>query len=270
MESIKIVDAEFGRILNTLKEKKLEGHFNIVISTDHGFITNVGKESLTEFLIDNGFKKDKESEDVVVAEGAIYVKDHNQEVIGKIVSALQAQEWIGGVFTKGKSPGDMKGTVAGTLSFESIHWNHPERSADILVDENWDDRKNEKGYAGMSFSRGVAGHGGLSPYEIHIALLAAGPSFKKNFESDLPTSNVDIVPTILAIHNISIPSDMDGRVMTELLNGKFTNNKMMPKKEALTATAQFAGGTYTLTLDRTILGKYQYVNFAKVVRKLDK
>lgn len=270
MESIKIVDAEFGRILNSLKEKKLDQNFNILISTDHGFITNIGKEGLTEFLISHGFKKDKESEDVVVAEGAIYVKDHNQEVIQRIVSALQAQEWVGGIFTKAKSPDDMKGMVPGTLSFEAIHWNHPERSADILVDENWDDRKNEKGYAGMSFSRGVAGHGGLSPYEIHIALLAAGPSFKKSFESDLPTSNVDIVPTILSIHNIPIPSDMDGRVITELIAGKGKDKKIESKKESLTSTAEYPGGTYRVTLERTVLGKYQYVDFAKVARTLNK
>lgn len=270
MESIKIVDAEFGRILKSLKDKKLDPYFNIVISTDHGFVTNVGKEGLSEFLITNGFKKDKESEDVVVAEGAIYVKDHNAEVIKKIVSALQAQEWVGGIFTKAKSSGDSKGIVEGTLSFESIHWNHPERSADILVDENWDDRKNDKGYAGTSFSRGVAGHGGLSPYEVHIALLAAGPSFKKSFESELPTSNVDIVPTILSIHNIPIPSTMNGRVITELLAGKSNDKKLEPKKEIITTSTSFQGGTYTLSLERTVLGKYQYVDFAKVVRDLNK
>lgn len=265
MESIKTVDAEFGKILASLKEKNLEQNFNIIISTDHGFITNVGKEGLTEFLIQQGFKKDKESEDVVVAEGAIYVKDHNAEVIQKIVSALQAQEWVGAIFTNGKKPGDTKGVVEGTLSFESIHWNHPERAADILVDENWDDRKNDKGYAGTSFSRGVAGHGGLSPYEVHIALLAAGPSFKKRFESELPTSNVDIAPTVLAIHNIPIPSSMDGRVVNELLI-KGDSKQLKVKKETVKATAAFPGGSYTFTLERTLLGKYKYVDFARVVR----
>jgi predicted AlkP superfamily pyrophosphatase or phosphodiesterase len=269
MESIKIVDAEFGRILSALKSKNLDQHFNIMVSTDHGFITNFGKQALTEFLISKGFKKDKESEDVVVAEGAIYVIDHNLDVIKKIVSALQAEEWVGPLFTKAKSAGDSKGVVDGTLSFESIHWSHPERSADILVDENWDDRSNENGYAGMSYSRGVAGHGGLSPYEVHIPLLAAGPSFKKGFQSDLPTSNVDLVPTILSIHNIPIPKTMDGRVVTELLtSGK--NKKLSPKKETITTSANFPGGVYTLTLERTTLENYQYVDFAKVERVLNK
>ena len=269
MESIKIVDAEFGRILSTLKTKKLDQHFNIIISTDHGFITNIGKQGLSEFLIEKGFKKDKESEDVIVAEGAIYVKDHDIEVIKKIVAALQAEEWVGALFTKAKGKGDVKGIIDGTLSFESIHWNHPDRAADILVDENWDDRTNDKGYAGMSYSRGVAGHGGLSPYEVHIALLAAGPSFRKNYQSDLPTSNVDIVPTILSIHNIAIPETMDGRVVSELLSSS-KEKKMEPKKETVSTSTTFSGGTYRLTLERTILGDYQYVDFAKVERILNK
>jgi arylsulfatase A-like enzyme len=240
-----------------------------MITADHGFATYVGKQGLTEFLIQQGLKKDKESEDVIVVEGAIYVKDHDAAVIQKIVSALQAEEWIGGIFTQAKSPGDTKGSVAGTLSFGALHWNHKERAADILVDENWDDRKNNKGYAGTSFSRGVAGHGGLSPYEVHIALFAAGPNFKKNFSSELPTSNVDIVPTILAIHNLAVPKEMDGRVLHELL----IDNKMpkeKARKDQLTTSVPFAGGTYTLTLHRTIFGDHQYVDYAKVVRVINK
>jgi len=134
MESIKIVDVEFGRILSAIKDKQLDQNFNIIISADHGFITYAGKQGLTEFLLQKGLKKDKDSDDVIVVEGAIYVKDHNAAIIQKIVSALQAEEWVGGIFTRAKKAGDMKGNIAGTLSFESIHWNHKERAADILVD----------------------------------------------------------------------------------------------------------------------------------------
>lgn len=266
MESIKSVDAQFGRIVSYLKSKNLLENFNIVISTDHGFVTNVGKKGITEFLIEKGFKQSSESEDVIVAEGAIYVKDHDVKTIKKIVSALQAEEWVGAIFTQAKKAGDVKGMVDGTFSFETIHWNHPERSSDILVDENWDDQKNEMGYAGTSFSRGVAGHGGLSPYEVHIALLAAGPSFKKELKSEIPTSNVDIAPTILAIHDIAIPETMKGRVMLELLATEKSSKKSKVKKETLTTTAELEGGKYTLTLERSIVGDYQYVDFAKVQR----
>jgi predicted AlkP superfamily pyrophosphatase or phosphodiesterase len=266
MQSIKDVDEQFGRIISALKGKKLTQYFNIIISTDHGFITNIGKVGLAGYLIQEGLKKDTTSEDVVVAEGAIYVKDHNIETIKNIVSALQSQEWVGAIFTRGDKPGDMKGFVPGTLSFESIHWNHPDRSADILVDENWDDRVNNAGYAGASFSRGVAGHGGLSPYEVHIALIAAGPSFKKAFEGNLPTSNVDIVPTILHIHHIPVPPSMDGRVINEFLLDPGPPKNMESKTQITETTVKQAWGTYRVQLERSILGRYAYVNCTKVIR----
>lgn len=265
MQSIKSVDEQFGRIITTLESKNLSNNFNIIISTDHGFVTHKGKQGLTEFLIKEGLKKDTTSEDVIVAEGAIYVKDHNTDIIKKIVSSLQSQDWVGAIFTKAPKPGDLKGFVAGTLSFESIHWNHPQRAGDILVDENWDDSKNGAGYAGTSYSRGVAGHGGLSPYEVHIPLIVSGPAFKKNFEGEFPTSNVDIAPTVLYLQNIPAPSSMDGRVMSEFLVKSSLTLKAV-KPQIIEAEARQNWGTYQLKLERSILGKYIYVNSAKIVR----
>ena len=265
IESIKVVDEAFGRIIDHLKEHNLLAKYNIIISTDHGFVTYTGQENLTDFLIQQKFKKDKMSDDIVVAEGAIYVKGHDSKNIEAIVKSLQQQEWAGAIFTRGNKPGDLKGSVAGTLSFESIHWNHPERSGDILVDKNWNDNKNDKGFAGTSYSKGIAGHGGISPYEIHIALIASGPSFRKNFESDIPTSNVDIVPTILYISNISGYEKMDGRVMTELLSGSIAP-PLNPKPETIVTTTIINYTTYTLTLHRTAVGKNVYIDYAGVKR----
>ena len=267
VESIKYVDEQFGRIIKSLQLKGLDKNFNIVISSDHGFVTHVGKQGLADFLISKGLKKDKESTDVVVAEGAIYVKNHDSQIIKNIVVALQGQDWVGGIYTKNQDNVDIKGSVNGTLSFETIHWDHPGRSGDILVDMNWNDSKNEAGYAGTSFARGVAGHGGFSPYEIHIALLASGPSFKKKFNGNLPTSNVDIIPTVLHLHNLNIPQQMDGRVMYELLKGKApkgTPNKA--KLELLKTEVNLPWGVYKLELERSVLGKYNYPNYTKVVR----
>lgn len=270
MASIKAVDHEFGRIIEYLKSQKLDEVYNILISTDHGFVTHVGKTNVATYLIEKGLKKDKTSEDVVVAEGAIYVKDHNPEVIKNIVAALQEPEFIGAVFTKGAKPGDMKGWVDGTISFEAIHWNHPTRVADILVDENWDNRKNKFGYEGTGFSGGVAGHGGFSPYEVHIALIASGPSFKKSFEGDLPTANVDITPTVLHLLGLPVPEVMDGRVVYELLNEKAPASAPQKAKiENIESSVKTSWGTYKLTLQRTILGKYAYTDFTKTERVLN-
>ena len=267
MASIKTVDAEFGRIIDTLESRGLTQSYNILISTDHGFVTYVGKKGLVETLIEKGFKKTANSDDVVVAGGAIYVKDHDPAVIRKIVTALQPLESTGAIFTKAIKPGDMKGVVEGTLSFNSIHWNH-KRAADILVDANWDDRKNTTGYAGAAYVQGVAGHGSLSPYEVHIPLLVSGPAFRKGYESDLPTSNVDLVPTILYIHKIAIPASMDGRVMNELLINPAANFPKTAKKEMIKTDVAYPGGIYHLALESSVIGKFRYVDFARVTRKL--
>jgi arylsulfatase A-like enzyme len=266
MQSIIEVDAQFGRIIDSLDSRGLTNRFNIIISTDHGFVTNTGKHNLVDFLIGQGLKEGKESDDVVVAEGAIYVKDHDEKKIKKIVSLLQAQEWVGPIFTKALKKGALKGKIEGTLSFDVIHWNHPERAADILMDENWDDRSNSFGFKGTSLSRGVAGHGGASPYEIHIPLLLGGPAFKKNFESELPTSNVDITPTVLYLCNIPVPASVDGRVLSEMMGNPLPVQAARVQKQVITTAAKYDGGTYTLTIERSILGNNQYVNFTKVAR----
>jgi len=263
--SIQSVDAQFGRIIAAIEQKGWNNKVNIIISTDHGFVTKVGKMSVADFLIQNGLKRDKESDDVVAAEGALYVKNHDPEKIRQIVAALQQEDWVGAVFTKSERKGDMKGWVPGTLSFEAIHWNHSERSADILVDENWSDAKNNAGYAGTSYSRGVAGHGGFSPYEVHIALLAGGPSFKQSYEGEIPTSNVDIAPTVLNIHNIPAPATMTGRPFVELLLKH--KGKLPPVKRSTVETSTaITGGLYKLKLDFSEVGKYRYINFSKVER----
>ncbi|MBE7171519.1 MAG: alkaline phosphatase family protein [Williamsia sp.] len=266
--ALKLVDAQFGRILDSLKARKMDDKTNILISTDHGFATYIGKQRLADFLISQELKKDTTSEDVVVAEGAIYVNNHDKELTQKIVAALQGQQWAGPLFTKGNKPGDLKGWVAGTLSFEAVHWNHADRAADILTASNWDDSKNAQGYAGASYSTGVAGHGGLSPYEVHIPLMAAGPSFKKQYTDTLPTSNVDLVPTILHIHHLPLPKTMEGRVMGELLMEKGAEVKApVAVSETVVSMASTKEGTYQIELHRTILGKYKYVDYATIRRK---
>lgn len=266
--AIKSVDDDFGKILNHIKSNNLEDSYNIIISADHGFITNVGKKTLTAFLIEKGFKASRTSTDIVVADGGLYIKDRNPETVKKIVSALQEASWVGAIFTKGEKPGDMKGWVDGTISYEAIHWNHPIRSADILVDVNWNDTKNKHGYPGTGYATGPAGHGSFSPYEVHINLMASGPSFKKSFQSELPTANIDITPTVLHINNVPVPEVMDGRVAYELLTEKAPSSApTKAKKEYVKTSVKLAdGSTYNLTLERTVLGKYKYNDFVRTER----
>lgn len=265
LKALSDVDHEFGRIIDSLRHSGLLQHYNILISTDHGFVTYAGKEDVTGFLIKEGLKQSRESEDVVVSEGAIYVKGHDSVLIRTIVQRLQSQEWVGALYTKARQAGSMQGSIPGTLSFESIHWNH-ERAGDILVAPNWDDRKNSTGYAGTSFSRGVAGHGGSSPYEIHIPFIVSGPAFKKAAESKVPSSNVDIVPTVLALYHLQAPAAMDGRVLSELFKKTADKPVVLVDVQTVETKAAYQGGTYNLLLETSVVGKYRYVNYTKVTR----
>lgn len=266
VNSIKYVDEQFGRILKALKERKLEDQFNILISTDHGFVTHIGKVNLTDFLIKEGFKKSKDSDDIVIAEGAIYIKNHDKTIIQTIVSALHKEEWVGAVFTKPIKKGDDKGWVSGTLSFDAIHYNHP-RAGDVLVATNWNDNKNEKGIAGTGYATGVAGHGGSSSYEISIALFAKGPDFSKSTQTYLPTSNVDIVPTILSLYNLPAPATIDGRIISELLIGEKKKTAKKVKKQLLKTEVSYPWGSYELQLERSTLDNRTYINYAKAIRR---
>jgi hypothetical protein len=62
---------------------------------------------------------------------------------------------------------------------------------------------------------------------------------------------------------------MDGRVVYELLNEK-TPDKAPVKvqMETLQSTVSAQWGSYKLILQRSILGKYIYVDFAKAIRIL--
>jgi len=261
--SIRSVDRQFGQIIATIEDRGLQDVFNIIVTADHGFVTHIGKDDLGSFLVAQGLKQSKESDDVILAGGAIYVKGHDPAKIQRIVSALQPQPWVGAIFTKPQAPGSDMGIIPGTLSFNTIHWNHPGRAADILADVNWNDDKNTQGYAGTSFAGGVAGHGSSSPYEVHIPLIVAGPSFKKGYISDIPTSNVDLVPTLLKIHGLSAPAAMDGRVMNELLLKPFA--KIQPATKTETVTATVPG--YQVTLYRTNVDGRLYMDYTKVERK---
>jgi arylsulfatase A-like enzyme len=132
------------------------------------------------------------------------------------VTALQTRPEVGAIFTRPESQSSMDGIVPGTLSFNVARWNHA-RSADILVSGNWNRDRNDAGFAGKTTQGGVAGHGTSSPYDVHNTLIAAGPDFRERTVSTVPTSNVDIAPTILKLLGLPIPASMTGRSIDEAL-----------------------------------------------------
>jgi len=68
---------------------------------------------------------------------------------------------------------------------------------------------------GEMFERGFSGHGGRLMYEpvLRIPLLIHAPEQTARADVHIPTSNVDVLPTILSVAGKEIPETMEGQVL---------------------------------------------------------
>jgi len=284
IEALHAVDAELGRMLDEMRRRHLLETTNIVITSDHGFSTHVGDgpdsngADLPGLLIEKGLKASKDSDDVIVVEGAVYVKNHDIETVTKIVQALQLTPWAGAIFTRAKGPGSLEGLAPGTLSFDQANWGC-DRSADILVSANWSAAANKSGFKGTTMQKGTAGHGTSSPFDIHNTLIVVGPDFKSapegkpGIESTIPASNVDLAPTILKLLGIDPSAEMDGRVLNELLketgpSGTETPKAKVPAVVKRVDTVQTTVGEtgYKLYIHSSTYEGHRYFDMTRVTR----
>jgi arylsulfatase A-like enzyme len=263
-ESLKFVDAEIGRIEDTLQVKGLADGTNLIVTSDHGFSTHTGTLALASLVAPFARPLPDGSPDIVVAEGAVHFRAGVDAArVAAIVTLLQRRPEVGAIFTRLKPGGGAEGVVPGTLSFSVARWNHP-RSAEILVSANWTRAKNEVGYEGKTTDGGVAGHGTSSPYDVHSTLIAAGPDFREHAVSDVPTGNVDLAPTLLRLLGLEIPASMTGRVIEEALrNGPSIASV---KVDRVTETVKTSDGDYELTAHLSRAAGHTYLDFTEVKR----
>ncbi|HUR33123.1 MAG TPA: alkaline phosphatase family protein [Vicinamibacterales bacterium] len=215
--ALKAVDAEIGRIEDTLGSRGLLATTNIIVVSDHGFSTHTGTLQLGPVVSGSSRAAADGTRDLVVTEGAVNFRGPVEQArVAEIVAALQKRPEVGAIFTRPAADGSMRGVVPGTLSFNVARWNHA-RAAEILVSGNWTDQKNGAGFPGTTTQTGTAGHGTSSPFDIHNTLIAAGPDFRERATSSVPTSNVDLAPTLLRLLNLPVPETMTGRPILEAL-----------------------------------------------------
>jgi arylsulfatase A-like enzyme len=282
LTSLALVDAGIGRIEDTLQASGLLARTNIIVTSDHGFSTHTHGLRLGELVEPFAKPMADGSKDIVVAEGAIYLRSGRDPArVAAIVAALQKRPEVGAIFTRPRlrSDGDgrasarqasdqtnggVEGSVPGTLSFDIARWNHA-RAGDILVSASWTNDKNSNGVAGTTTEGGVAGHGSSSPYDIHNTLIAAGPDFRERAVSEVPTANVDIAPTLLHLLGMKPAPSMTGRVIEEALrNGPASSTVRV---ERVLETVKTSDGTYQLTAHISAAAGHRYLDFTEVKRR---
>ena len=267
-EALMLADAEIGRIEDTLQAKDLLARTNLIVTADHGFSTHTSALRLESLVEPFARRLPDGSSDIVVSEGAIYLRPGSTEPaaprVAAIVAALQRRPEVGAIFTRRSARGGPEGTIAGTLSYDIVRWAHA-RSGDILVSANWSRDANEAGYEGTTAQNGTAGHGTSSPYDIRIPLIAAGPDFRERAVSDVPTGNVDLAPTLLRLLGVPVPTTMTGRVIVEgLREGRGPGS--VPVARA-TETVRTADGSFELTAHISIAAGHHYLDFTEVKRR---
>jgi predicted AlkP superfamily pyrophosphatase or phosphodiesterase len=265
LEVLAAVDAEIGRLLDGLETRGLLEHTNVLVVSDHGFSTHTGSTSVASLLVDAGLKESTRSTDVVVAGDGIHVRSGGEARVAAIVELLQRTEWVGPVFTRPSASDRTQGRIPGTLSFAAIGWNHV-RSADILTSGAWTDAENEHGWRGEVLTPGVAGHGSASPWDIRATFIAAGPAIKRGVTSDIPTGNVDITPTALRLIGATVPEDLDGRVLEEILVGGPQPASLAGGADVLQTSTEVGGVLYELTAYRSRIGGSAYFGGTDVIR----
>jgi len=261
--SLSLVDAGIGRIEDGLRMRGLLESTNVIVTSDHGFSTETGELHLASLVEPFSATMDDGSKDIVVAEGAIYLRSSAAKArLAEIVTMLQRRPEVGAIFTRASTPGGQQGVVPGTLSFDLARWNHP-RSGDILVSANWTDKSNAFGFKGTSTQEGVAGHGTSSPHDIHNTLIAAGPDFREKASSDAATANVDIAPTLLHLMGIAVPPTMSGRVIEEGLRG---GEAVRLNRTSGGVVLGVVGG-YGLSAHVSTVNNFRYLDFTEVKRR---
>jgi predicted AlkP superfamily pyrophosphatase or phosphodiesterase len=263
MSAVKSSDDKLARVLAALDRHRVRDKTNIFVVSDHGFSTIARSIDVPKILQDarfdamTEFTNDPRSGQImVVGNGGtvlFYVIGHDAAVTHRLVEFLQQTDFAGVIFTR--QP--MEGTF--TLGNAKIDNEH---APDVEMAFRWNETKNQFGVAGMidgdwQRAAGKGTHVTLSKFDMHNTLIAAGPDFRRGETDDLPSGNVDLGPTILAILGIKSPFPMDGRVLSEAMPASKPD---APKAatETIEATKEFPTGKWHQRLQISRVGSTVY------------
>ena len=257
-------DQNLALIIQTLKEKGVFDRTDILVVSDHGFSTvDRGPDIIKalkrdKFIAGKQFDNPEAGDVMVVSLGgstAFYVFEHDERTIRRLVEFLQGSDFAGVIFCGL--------TVEGTFPLSRVHLDAKDGAPDVMVSMRWSAERNNWGAPGMLTTvggrRGTGAHASLSRFDLRGTLVAAGPSFKKGFVSEIPSGNVDLAPTVLALLGVAQPKAMDGRVLGEGLAGS-DRASLKPEHETLDTSRDLGLRVWHQFLRLSRVGSVVYVD----------
>src|SRR5260370_35721710 len=93
---------------------------------------------------------------------------------------------------------------------------------DVVMSFRWNGSKNQFDVPGMidadwQRAAGKGTHATLSRFDMHNALIAAGPDFRRGETDDSPTGNTHLAPAILTILGINTAEKTSGRIRSDAM-----------------------------------------------------
>ncbi len=276
LAAIKSSDENLAAVLSALDSHKARGTTDVFVVSDHGFSTIRRSIDLRKILNEAGFtattefKDEPKRGDIMLAGNGggvfFYVIGHDATVTRHLVEFLQQSDFAGVIFTK--QP------MEGTFALEQVNIQNT-TAPDVVMAFRWYDSKNQFDIPGMidadwQRAAGKGTHATLSRFDMHNTLIAAGPDFKHDQTDDLASGNVDLAPTILRTLKITLPSDVNGRILFEAMNDADSRNGIGQRREGLIsqkaetktieAARHFPSGTWRQSLQISRVASTVYLD----------
>jgi arylsulfatase A-like enzyme len=267
LAAIRSCDERLATVLSELDRRGIRSETDIMVVSDHGFST-IGEDgdaagSLRAAGINARAKWDKppQPDDVVtVGNGGsvlFYVIGRSAAAVQKVVTTLQQRPDSGVIFTRDSLPG--------TLPLAEVMLDSA-TGPDVLVSSSWKMSAPTDGHPHVEvvndgyadYHPGGGMHVTLSPTDLHNTAVAAGPDFRRGFNSPLPSGNVDIVPTLVHLMGLKPPAPLDGRVLSEALVGE-TKSLIEVKPGRREAEAALKDGAWKQYLKYTEVNGVRYL-----------
>jgi arylsulfatase A-like enzyme len=257
-------DGNLALVLEALEKKKARDTTDVFVVSDHGFSTIERAVDFPAELRKAGFdatasfrETPKRGQVMVVGNGGsilFYVIEHDRDVAGRLVEWLQRSDSAGVIFAREK--------FEGTFPLETVRANTAE-APDVIVAMRWNKNPNRFGVPGLIITdtnrgAGQGSHASLSEFDVHNTLIAAGPDFRVRVATALPSSNVDLAPTVLRILGIEPPQKFDGRVLAEAMDERA--GKMEALGKTIQATRKFSSGEWQQHLRVSLVGETVYID----------
>jgi arylsulfatase A-like enzyme len=254
-EALRNGDREIAQVLAGLDAAST----SVLVVSDHGFTTNTAGVDVASALVEAKLKAAPDSTDVILASSgqalALHVPHHDPDRVARLARFIQAQDWGGVIFAAG--------SVDGTFPLELINVANRDRGPDLLFTFPWTSRRSAFGVPGTDLAAVSAGgtpyvsdHGSMSPWNVRNTFLAWGAGVKKGITAPAPAGNADVTPTVLALLGQHGEAGLDGRVVSEALEGGPDPEEVAVETRVYTAAA----GAYRAALQISTVDGRRYVD----------